>query len=243
MLARSPDGPRPVVIDASGNARFLRYAPDSIRFSDATPSSFAELKVGDQLRALGERSADGSRFTPEEIISGPFRRVGGRVTAVNTTAGEIRIKDEQTGKPLVVVVGKRSTLRRIPPEVTASLSRATVVNHSPDNTQPARGDARVNNSAGGEESSARAVGRGRNFQEMFERLPAITLADLKQGDTILVTGTPGPDPARVTAVTLMTGDAAFLGRMLRPQGQPLRGEQNMSPGLPSTVVGGGDRQP
>ena len=243
VLTRSPEGPRPIVIDASSNARFLRYAPDSLRFSDAAPSSFAELKVGDQLRALGERSADGSRFTPEEIISGSFRRVGGTVTAINTTAGEIRIKDEQTGKPLIVVVGKRSTLRRIPPEVTASLSQAAAVTRSSNNMRPARGDARVNNGTGGEESSARAGASGRNFQEMLERLPAITLADLKQGDTILVTSTAGSDPARMTAVTLMTGDAAFLNRMLRPQGQPMRGVQNMSPGLPNTVIGGGDRQP
>ncbi|HEU4433203.1 MAG TPA: hypothetical protein VFR51_07380, partial [Pyrinomonadaceae bacterium] len=50
---RTPAGPKPIVVATSAQTQFRRYAPDSVRFSDAKPSSFAEVKVGDQLRALG----------------------------------------------------------------------------------------------------------------------------------------------------------------------------------------------
>ncbi|MGI9068607.1 MAG: hypothetical protein ACR2HX_19665, partial [Pyrinomonadaceae bacterium] len=77
------------------------------------------------------------------------------------------------------------------------------------------------------------------FQEMIENLPAIKMTDLKKGDTVFVSGTQGADPARMTAITLVTGDPTFIGRML--QTGPNRGPQN--PGLPGDVLGGGVGNP
>ncbi len=72
---------------------------------------------------------------------------------------------------------------------------------------------------------------------MLESLPAITVADLKKGDTVLVNGTtPGADQSRITAVTLLTGEAEFLRRM---QGGPNRNDGPTNPGLPGDVLGGG----
>lgn len=68
LLARSQDHDAPIVITTQGKVNFRRYSPDSIRFSDTRPSTFAEIKVGDQLRSLGTKSADAARFTPEEIV-------------------------------------------------------------------------------------------------------------------------------------------------------------------------------
>ncbi len=63
IQTRTPEGPKPVVIAASGPAvKLRRYAPDSIKFADAKPSTFEEVKAGDQLRAKGEKSADGAKL-------------------------------------------------------------------------------------------------------------------------------------------------------------------------------------
>jgi hypothetical protein len=70
---------------------------------------------------------------------------------------------------------------------------------------------------------------------MLENLPAITVADLKKGDTVFVSGSEGADPSHVTAIMLVTGDPAFMARFL--QNGPNRGPQ--SPGLPGDVIGGG----
>jgi hypothetical protein len=78
------------------------------------------------------------------------------------------------------------------------------------------------------------------MQEMLQSLPAVTLNELKKGDVVMVTGSAsGTDRSRITAVTLITGDNEFLKRLIQLQGRPNRDGQNMSPGLPSDVVGGG----
>lgn len=109
---RTPAGPKPIVVATSAQTQFRRYAPDSVRFSDAKPSSFAEVKVGDQLRALGTKSADGARFTPEEIVAGSFQTIGGPITEINVEKQEIKINDLQSKQAVTVVVTKDSSMRK-----------------------------------------------------------------------------------------------------------------------------------
>src|SRR4029078_10180919 len=42
--ARTAEGPKPTVITTTAVTKFRRYAPDSVRFSDAKPSAITELK-------------------------------------------------------------------------------------------------------------------------------------------------------------------------------------------------------
>jgi hypothetical protein len=258
LTTRSREGAGSITIAAGGNVRFLRYAPDSSKLSDARTGSFADLKVGDQLRARGETSADGKRFIPEEIISGSILRAGGTVTAVNAASNELTIKNNQTGQMLTVAIGSKSSLRRIPPELAATLAQRRVeggarpqdgsTNNGPAGAQAAQGAERspagVANRRNGAEGTRGGAARGergggRNFQEMMENLPPITLADLKKGDAVFVVGTPGDNASRATAVTVITGDAAFLDRLQQFQGRPNRDGRNTSPGLPGDVLGGG----
>ena len=55
---------------------------------------------------------------------------------------------------------------------------------------------------------------------MLDRLPAITIADLKVGDAIAVSSIPGQEPNRVSAIKLLAGVEAFLNApaMKMPQG-------------------------
>ena len=163
---RTPKGPKPIVIAAGTQTKFRRYAPDSVRFGDAKPSSFAELKVGDQLRALGTKSADGARFTPEEIVAGSFQTIGGAITEINLEKQEIKINDLQSKQAVTIIVTRDSSLRKFP-------------------------------------------GTG-DLQEMFEQLPLFTLQELKAGDSILISSTKGADPARVTAIAIVSGVAPLL---------------------------------
>ena len=163
---RTPQGPKPIVVAAGAQTQFRRYAPDSVRFSDAKPSSFAELKVGDQLRALGTKSDDGSRFTPEEIVAGSFQTIGGAITEINAEKQEIKINDLQSKQVVTVVVTKDSSLKKF-------------------------------------------AGTG-DLQEMFEQLPTITLAELKPGDSILISSTKGADASRITAIAVVSGVEGLL---------------------------------
>ncbi len=61
----------------------LRYAPNSIKFADAQASNIAALKVGDQLRALGTKSEDGSHYAAEKVVFGTFHNIGATVISVD----------------------------------------------------------------------------------------------------------------------------------------------------------------
>src|SRR6185503_2531094 len=65
---RALAGTQQIVMQVSDKTEMRRYAPDSIKFGDAKPSSFSELKVGDQLRALGDRAEDPLHFNPQKIV-------------------------------------------------------------------------------------------------------------------------------------------------------------------------------
>jgi hypothetical protein len=120
--ARTAEGPKPIVVATNSETKFRRYAPDSVRFSDAQPGSFADLKIGDQLRALGTKSADGNRFTPEEIVSGSFQTISGTITEVDAEKKEIKIKDLQSQQFVTIAVTKDSSMRRLTPEMVAALT-------------------------------------------------------------------------------------------------------------------------
>ena len=51
---------------------------------------------------------------------------------------------------------------------------------------------------------------GGDLQEMFDQLPAFTLAELKAGDSIVISSTKGTDPARVTAIAVVSGVGPLL---------------------------------
>lgn len=226
VQVRLREGSRPLIVDAvSERVQFLRYAPDSVKFSDAKPSSFAELKVGDQIRALGERSADSTRFLPEKVMSGSFRTVGGAITAINPQTNEIKITDIQTHQPLTIRIGQDSLLRRITPEVTALFTRmikASAAGSSGGQTPQSVGN----------KTDAGADGDG--VEALMANMPVISLGELKSGAMVLVASTVGTDPTSVKAVMLISGVEPLFAS-LQPGAQGRRNIPNlgsMSMGLP-----------
>ena len=115
-------GSRKLVVQLGPNAQFHRYAPDSVRFSDARPSSLAEIKPGDQVRVLGNRGADGLSYAAERIISGSFLQFAGTINSINLQAGELVVKDLGTKKNISVRISADSILRRLPSTMAASLA-------------------------------------------------------------------------------------------------------------------------
>src|SRR5215203_1951284 len=111
---RTMAGTQTVVIPVTDKTEMRRYAPDSIKFGDAKPSEFNELKVGDQLRALGDRTEDPARFNPQKVVTGSFRTVAGVVTAIDAATGEIKINELEKKTPLTIVIKQDAVLRRFP---------------------------------------------------------------------------------------------------------------------------------
>ena len=100
ISSRAMAGPQSLIIPVSDKVELRRYAPDSIKFADAGVAKFDELKVGDQLRALGDRNTEGTSFTAEKVVTGSFKTVAGVITAIDLATGEMKINDMQTKQPL-----------------------------------------------------------------------------------------------------------------------------------------------
>jgi len=214
--ARTAEGPKPIVIAAGAGTKYRRYAPNSVRFSDAKSGSFADLAVGDQVRALGTKSPDGARFTPDEIVSGSFQTLTGTITEIDPGKNEMKLADQTSHQSVTVVVSKDSTLRRLTPELLAAL------------TQTPPGKPAEPSTAGPAVSSpARTSG---DLQEMFDQLPNFTLSELKVGDAILVSSTRTGDAMRVTAVAVVSGVGPLL--------QSAQGDRRKAVALGQMSLGG-----
>ena len=217
ISTRSMAGPQPLIIPISEKVEMRRYAPDSIKFADAMPAKFDELKVGDQVRALGQRNTDGTSFAAEKVVTGTFKSVAGVVTAVDPATGEVKINDMQTKQPLTVLVKQDSVLRKFPAMGQGGMmimSRPGAAPGAAPGGPGAGPGGQGQRPAGGPGPGA---GGGINIQEMMERLPTIAIADVKVGDTIIVSSTKGADPTRLTAISLISGADTLLNMLAARQ--------------------------
>jgi hypothetical protein len=224
---------------AGRTVAFRRYAPDSVKFSDAKPSSVAEVKVGDELRALGDRSSDEKVLLADQAVFGSFRLVAGSVTSVEPGKNEITLRDEESGRKLTVGVGPDARLRRLPPEMAARLARRRPEGDGapggpPDSRRPDAGGPPRTAAPGGEPPEGGGGprpqwgrGQGGAAEDLLERMPVTTFADLKVGDRILVSSTRGGDVSRLNAIALVTGLETLA--VPRSSGRAARGPESTLP--------------
>jgi hypothetical protein len=211
IVTSSTAGSKPLVIAFAPRVVFRRYAPDSIKFSDARISGFEELKVGDQVKAMGTRNEDGTRFIAEQLVSGSFRSIAGIVVSSNPGSGTVQLTNLVTNKRLEVRLTSDSTVHRLSADLAQRL--AMRIQGGPP---PARfgGTPEENRSQPtGETGRAGESGQQRSngdLQAAIEKLPRLKLEELKPGESVLLTCTTTADPSRVTAITLLAGIESLL---------------------------------
>lgn len=196
-------GARSLTVQANEKTAFHRYAPDSAAAADALPSSLAEVKVGDQLKVLGNRTADGTTIAAEIVYAGSFRQIAALIVSIDAAAGELRVTDLDNKKPLSLRITKDTTMRKLPPEMAQMLARRYQAGRG---TVQARGEGQAGAASGPERSAAGGAGGGRgDVNAMLDGLPALQLSELKAKDAIMVTTTMGSNPQVVTATFLLAG--------------------------------------
>ena len=213
-------GTKTIAVHASKTTVIRRYAPDSVKFDDAKVSTLDAIHPGDQLRALGDRSADGSELNAEEIVTGSFRNVAGTVNSVDASSGTVSVQDLLSKKAVLVKVTADSQLHQLPPEVAqriamrlkGSMPPGAPGGGSPSSASPqtaGNGAQSASSSAGTQPEGGRMGGTRQggapDFQQMLSRMPAVTLADLHKGDAVLIVTTEGSADAAGTAITLLSG--------------------------------------
>jgi len=214
-------GNQTVIVHTLKDTVIRRYAPDSVKFDDAKLSTLEAIKPGDQLRARGNRSDDGSQLTAGEIVSGRFRNIVGTINSVDASTGTLSVQDLLTKKPLRVKVAAESQLRKLP--APAAQQIAMRLKGTPG-TETNAGSASSAPGASGSESGMEGRSRFRgapDFQQMLGRMPAASLADLQKGDAVMMVSTEGTALSGGTVITLLSGVEPIL------QAAPSAGQATM----------------
>jgi hypothetical protein len=191
-------GSKTVTVTTTDKTEYHRYSLDSAKPADAKPSSFAEIKVGDQVHVLGNKNEDGTATTGESIYAGTFRQLAATIVSINAATGEMQVKDLATKKPLTIRVDSDSTMKKLDPQLAAQLARRYGAGRNQD-AAPAPGGAPGRGGRGGGD-----VG------QMLDRLTALPISDLKAGDAVMVSTTMGSDPTHVTVIMLLAGVEPLL---------------------------------
>src|SRR6202045_1268155 len=217
-----------VAVHLSKETILRRYASDSVKFDDAKPAPLDQVKPGDQLRARGTRSADGSELTADEIVSGTFRNIAGTISALDASAGTITVQDLVSKKSITARVTAESQLRKLPaPMAQRIATRLKGTSTEGTSSAPAPGGAGSTANAGqtakpsgppsGGAESGGSGGMGRSggggtadLQQTISRMPAAMLADLQKGDAVMVVATEGGANGVSTVITLLGGVEPIL---------------------------------
>jgi hypothetical protein len=201
-------GARTLTIHATPKTIVRRYSPDSIKFSDAQPSTLAQIQPGDQLRARGDRSADGNEITADEIVSGSFRNIAGTVVSTDAAVSTVTITDLATKKSVTIHINAQSQLHKLPDQMAQFLA-ARFKRSGDAQTQAQTTPSPGNAGNSGSQQPAGGGQRGGDLSQMLQRTPPVQLADLHKGDAVMIVATQGtPDSA--TAITLLAGVEPIL---------------------------------
>jgi hypothetical protein len=190
-----------VLVKTSATTSFFRYSSESIRFSDAKHATLAEIKIGDQLRARGNRSPDQKELAAEQVISGSFRNIAGTIVAIDATKGTLTVKDLLTKKTVVVTVTADSHLQK--------LSVGTAQRMAAMLKKPSQGSSASTPPAGGGADSEKPTPPA-DVQQVVSKAPAITLAELQKEGAVIMVSTEGNGSEGLKAITVLSGAEPIL---------------------------------
>jgi hypothetical protein len=217
-------GTRTITIHSISSTVVRRYAPDSVKFSDAQASTLAAIQPGDQVTARGDRSADGSEVTAEEIVSGSFRNIAGTVISTDANGGTFVVKDLVTKKTVTIRSTPDSDMRKLDPQMAqmialrlrasaggqAAGSPAGAANAAPAGGAPQAGGAGNGQWRGAGAGTGTGAGGGAaGMARLLQRSPEIHVADLHKGDAVMIVATAG-NPDQATAIRLVAGVEPML---------------------------------
>ena len=248
VSAAAPGGTRSIAVRTTKDTAVRRYAPDSVRFDDATPGTLAQIKAGDQLRARGARNADGSELTAEEIVAGTFRNIAGTINSLDVAANTLTVMDLITKKPVLVKISAQSQVTKLTPEAAQGIAARARGAAGAGAGAPGPGAGAAGTPAeagrqggagrgpGGAGGNARGGGGQGDLQQVVSRMPPATLADLQKGEAVMIVSTEGTAAGGVTAIMLVGGVEPILAA-------PAGAEQTLSPWNVGGGDGGGDAGP
>ncbi|MES2221240.1 MAG: DUF5666 domain-containing protein [Acidobacteriota bacterium] len=214
-----------VTIHTTPKTVVRRYEPGSIKFSDTKVSTVDQIHPGDQLRARGERSADGAELQAEEIVAGSFRNLAGSVISTDAAANAVTVKDFETKKPVVIHLNADSQLHKLDPAMAQAIAERLKPSGGKGETgahagsrqggqahqasAPATTSATAPAGAAQVTTEAGGTHHGSSVTQMLQHAPMIQLPDLHKGEAVMIVATQVA-PGSLTACTLLAGVEPIL---------------------------------
>jgi hypothetical protein len=225
------------VVETSKTTEFTRYSPDNPKMP--APSQLAQIQVADQVRVIGDKSDDGSTITAQRVYSGAFHSLSGTITAIGSDGKSLTVKDLASKKPVEISLNDDSAIRKLPQPMAMMLARRFNPGYKPPETaNPAGGTppaAAAGGAGNGWPHGAGGAGpgggggmRSGDISQMLERVPKISIVDLKAGDAVVISGVAlGTDNSRLLATGIIAGVEPILQSAPARQGQSLGGDWGM----------------
>jgi Domain of unknown function (DUF5666) len=213
-------GNKSIVIHTSRDTVLRRYAPNSVKFDDAKTAPIGEIKVGDQLRARGKRSADDAELAADEVVSGSFRNIAGTISSIDSSAAIISVFDLATKKPVAVKITPESQLRKLPPPMAQRIAtrlKGTGEGAGSNASQSGESSAPKNVSERSPAGRSDTQQGTTDFQQVISRIPPASIHDLNKGDAVMIVATSGKQEDETIAITLLAGVEPILEASPRAQ--------------------------
>jgi hypothetical protein len=230
--------PSTTLIHVSKDTVIRRYAPDSIKFDDAKPGTLDQVKMGDQLRARGTKSADGKEIDAAEIVSGSFRSIPATVIAADPANNTVTVTDLTNKRPVTLKVGPDSQMHQLPPAFAQRIAMRLKGGAAGAGGQGAQGQGggAATHAQGGEQNpgaggqgGARAGGAP-DFQQMLNRMPSVSLNELSKGAAVMIVATEGTAESPSTVIILLSGVEPILTAASPVQASTILSPWNLSAG-------------
>jgi hypothetical protein len=242
--------PITLVVDAK-KATLHRYADTSVKFEDARPASIADMAAADQVRVLGTKSEDGKRVAAERVVFGSFKTMALAIEKIDAATGLLSVKDLQSNQKFTISLVPGASIRKIPAEMAAMFGgggrpgggmgmgggmgggagAAAPGGARPEGARGQNPGAPPAMGMGGRAPGASGPRGGRGMEDIVERMPAITLADLKKDDWVGAVVSRIDASGKAVAFNMLAGIEAFASRANRSGGVDV--------GMPAGLLDGG----
>jgi hypothetical protein len=177
----------------------MRYASDSVKFADARPGPFTSIQPGHQLTARGDNSPDGLTITADEIVTGSFRNISGQIVKIDLTGNALTVKDLATKATVTVGLTSNTDMHMLP---------QTVATRFAARLKGGTGTTLAGGQGNGQGTSDRSASS--DLTQIISSMPAVTLAQLKPGDALMIAATTSAKTNSVTAISLLSGVEPIL---------------------------------
>ena len=177
---------------------FQRYEANAVSVNDYKPSNVNAIKVGDQIRVLTKPDANG-KIIAEEVFSGSFRTIIGKISVVDKEKRELSITDAKNGELIIVVVSKETNIRRLTEKSIKSFIEKGQIGKPKKKANLKRSSEKINLTA------------------LLKRSPRIKVSELKTGETIVIACVAPLNSKRVVGMTIVNEIDLLSAQLGKPR--------------------------